>query len=288
MKFSKKITVNVIIVLIIVISFIIRINNNEENIRYFCDAICLSLFGILIEKSINYIYEYNFKLFVQSIIYYNKPIRVSFAYLFRIKIDGVYFLIKGNKIKKFQPVGGVYQYFDSAKAELDYVFESTDKMKENSRDNQNDLRGYVKGKNLKKFITWFESKKNREVTCDREFIEELVLTGIVDRKFFEHLKYRYIGSHHKGIFKTDRPGYEYEYLIADIYELILTDEQLEQFRNLKATFDNEKQVEALDYAFATKEEIKSRRFNKTDSNNYTENITNHAFKILEEVEYELY
>ena len=288
MNFSKKNVANIIVVLIIIVSFIIRINNNNENVKYICDAICLGLFGILIEKFINYIYEYNFKLLVQSIIYRNKMIRVSFAYLFRIKIDGVYFLVKGSKIRKFQPVGGVYQYFDSGKAELDYIFESSEKMKENSQDNQNDIRGYVRGKNLKKFIKWFESRKNREVTCDREFIEELVLTGIVERKFFEYLKYRYIGSHHKGIFKTERPGYEYEYLIADIYEFIPTDDQVEQFRNLKKIFDNERKIDTLDYAFATKEEIKSRRFNKTDSDNYTENITNHSFKILEEVEYELY
>lgn len=42
------------------------------------------------------------------------PIRISFAYLFRIMIDGKYFLIKNARgTGKFQPVGGVYKMYDA-------------------------------------------------------------------------------------------------------------------------------------------------------------------------------
>jgi len=287
MKLNKRIITNLVILVAIVFLITIRINTKDEMIKFISDAINSVLIGILLQKIIDYINEYNIKLFIQRMLYYNKNIRVSFAYLYRIKIDGVYFLVKGSKIKKFQPVGGVYQYFDSAKSSIDGLFESTDKMKENTEHNQNDIRGYVKGKNLKKFISWFESRKNREVNCNREFIEELISTNILDEKTFAHLNYRYIGSHHKGIFKTDRQGYEYEYLIADIYELIPTDEQKEIFKELKKEFDKEINVDTLPYCFASKSEIKAKRLNKTDNLNHTDNIANHSYKILEEVENEL-
>ena len=45
--------------------------------------------------------------------YYYQNIRFSIAYLYRIKIDDQYLLIKGNRIEQFQPIGGVYKYYES-------------------------------------------------------------------------------------------------------------------------------------------------------------------------------
>ena len=43
----------------------------------------------------------------------NTKIRISFSYLFRIKIQGKYFLVKNARgTGKYQPVGGVYKYKD--------------------------------------------------------------------------------------------------------------------------------------------------------------------------------
>ena len=52
-------------------------------------------------------------LFVKSLIHWNKDIRFSIAYLYKIKIDNKYLLIKGNKIEQLQPVGGVYKVYSS-------------------------------------------------------------------------------------------------------------------------------------------------------------------------------
>lgn len=42
-----------------------------------------------------------------------KQIRFSCAYLFRIKVDGRYFLVRDEQRRNhFQPVGGVYKYLD--------------------------------------------------------------------------------------------------------------------------------------------------------------------------------
>ena len=48
-------------------------------------------------------------------------IRISFAYLFRIKVGDKYFLVKnGRGTQKFQPVGGAYKYQDSERKVLSY------------------------------------------------------------------------------------------------------------------------------------------------------------------------
>ena len=50
-------------------------------------------------------------------------VRISFAYLFRIKIEDKYFLIKNERnTNKFQPVGGVYKLKESEKIALKNLF----------------------------------------------------------------------------------------------------------------------------------------------------------------------
>ena len=46
-------------------------------------------------------------------------IRISFSYLYRIKIDNKYLLIKNSHgTELFQPIGGVYKYFTDAEIKL--------------------------------------------------------------------------------------------------------------------------------------------------------------------------
>lgn len=269
---KNKIWVDVLFVLVGIVCLIVGILNQYELLS----SIGFTIMGIFIDKFYFYLKEYNIKLFFQRIIYRNKNIRVSFAYLFRIKVDGKYFLIKGEKIKKFQPVGGVYQFYDSIDGNIKKIFSSDDEMKEGVLINQNDIRGYVKGKNLKKFINWFDSFKDREISCEREFREEL--KDIIDLEKFDTIKYRYLGSHRIGIFKSI--NYSYEYLIHDIYEVNLTDVQKKEFLKLENNSNSGKK-----YCFAGNEEI-IKCYVKKD-NDFTDNIANHTYKILEEKEYEL-
>ncbi|WP_374123545.1 SMODS-associated NUDIX domain-containing protein [Leptotrichia hongkongensis] len=53
------------------------------------------------------------KIWFQFLFRWNKNIRLSCAYLFQIKQDGKYLLIKGNQIEQYQPVSGVYKYYNS-------------------------------------------------------------------------------------------------------------------------------------------------------------------------------
>lgn len=55
------------------------------------------------------------------------PIRISFAYLFRIKIGNKYLLIlNGRNTGKYQPVGGVYKIYPKEKTELKNRFHVVD------------------------------------------------------------------------------------------------------------------------------------------------------------------
>lgn len=130
------------------------------------------------------------KIWVQSLLRWNKNIRLSCAYLFKINKDGKYLLIKGNRIDQYQPVGGVYKYYNSfneIKSKLELKDES-----ENHFYQYGDLRLIIKGKNLVKFLEWFDTKKNREITVIRELIEELQLSEISAKQLIKNVQIEYL------------------------------------------------------------------------------------------------
>ena len=130
------------------------------------------------------------KIYYQSLIRWNKNIRLSCAYLFRIRYNNKYLLIKGNRIDQYQPVGGVYKYYDSfngLKENLELKDESESHFYENG-----DLRLVTTGKHLVKFLDWFDTKKNREITVIRELIEELEPSGISIENLIKQSQIEYL------------------------------------------------------------------------------------------------
>ena len=130
------------------------------------------------------------KIWLQSLLRWNKKIRLSCAYLFQIKQDGKYLLIKGNRIEQYQPVGGVYKYYNSfseVKSQLELKDESESHFYENG-----DLRLITKGRYLVKFLDWFETKKDREITVIRELIEELQPAEISVEKLVKNVQIEYL------------------------------------------------------------------------------------------------
>lgn len=90
------------------------------------------------------------KLYFQSLKRFGKKLRLSTAYLFRIKDENKYVLIKGNRIEQYQPVGGVYKYYDSfnkKKKEMKLVDEKEGRFFEIK-----DLRQKTKGQYLAAYI----------------------------------------------------------------------------------------------------------------------------------------
>ena len=130
------------------------------------------------------------KIYYQSLIRWNKNIRLSCAYVFRIRYNNKYLLIKGNRIDQYQPVGGVYKYYDSfngLKENLELKDESESHFYENG-----DLRLVTIGKHLVKFLDWFDTKRNREITVIRELIEELEPSGISIENLIKQSQVEYL------------------------------------------------------------------------------------------------
>ena len=130
------------------------------------------------------------KIYYQSLIRWNKNIRLSCAYLFRIRYNNKYLLIKGNRIDQYQPIGGVYKYYDSfngLKENLELKDESESHFYENG-----DLRLVTIGKHLVKFLDWFDTKRNREITVIRELIEELEPSGISIENLIKQSQVEYL------------------------------------------------------------------------------------------------
>ena len=130
------------------------------------------------------------KIYYQSLIRWNKNIRLSCAYLFRIRYNNKYLLIRGNRIDQYQPIGGVYKYYDSfngLKENLELKDESESHFYENG-----DLRLVTTGKHLVKFLDWFDTKKNREITVMRELIEELEPSGISIENLIKQSQVEYL------------------------------------------------------------------------------------------------
>lgn len=206
-------------------------------------------------------------------------IRISFAYLYRIKISDKYLLVKNERgTGKYQPVGGVYKLKGNEKIELKNRFLVKDDNKvsidESSRD---DYRLRMENQYLRKFVKRFNKKAERERVDDlsREFEEELVKTGIVNWK---QITYRFCGRHMTEL-KFGEHFQIYELLLADVVELIPTPEQEQDLQRLMAQQSDM-------YRFATAEEIISLGIN-TATGNLEESIGDHTKKTIQENERQL-
>lgn len=202
-------------------------------------------------------------------------IRISFAYLFRIKLDGQYFLVQNKRSKKYQPVGGAYKYHQE---EADYFrdnipVENDDRIPVD-KVTEGDYRLLVKNKDLRKFVRRFNKTKYREniSNLSREFNEELFATGILDKDKFGALEYKYCGRHMTKVEST--VFRRYELLLADIIDIKLSESQKEMFKVLGGKSDSR-------YCFASAEQIKACGI-QCGTNDLQDNIANHTFKILSE------
>jgi len=207
-------------------------------------------------------------------------IRVSFAYLFRIKHGDKYFLVKNARgTGKYQPVGGVYKATDAEAAILKNRFNAVDDNKipldESSR---RDYRMRIADKYLRAFVRRFDSRKStREQIHDlsRELREELIVPGFVDWKC---ISYRYCGRHIAEL-AYSKHFQCYELLLADVVELQLTEEQQQDLVRL-----SEQPSDV--YCFATAEDIKALGV-RPGTVQLSESIGDHTQKTLQENEQNL-
>lgn len=168
--------------------------------------------------------------------YKNEQIRFSISYLFRIKIPQTnsYLLVLNRRIpNQLQPVGGVYKKYGDDKLFESWRFQPDKKNKGLGIDSksENDLRFFVKGRYVINVLKWFESGKERECSADREFVEELIDNGILDKYNFRKIQYKHIKREATQL-KWSIFHSCYEVLIYDIYELMPSEKQKEELINL--------------------------------------------------------
>jgi len=201
------------------------------------------LFGILnFLQNINRLYFY----FQTQILERNREIRISIAYLFRIKVDGKYLLVKSSRRNYFQPVGGAFKTLPGSEVIFEKLDVKPDRLIETEKGiAKNDLRVFVKGINVIEFIEWFKSKQDRETSPWREFCEELISTGILPWKQFRYIDYKYKGTIQTPILNLDSS--DKGMFIFEIYDLVINDEQKIILEELLANGNTDKLIWADEY-----------------------------------------
>jgi len=166
-------------------------------------------------------------VFKTKILYKNKDVRLSISYLFRIKSNGKYLLVKNRKGNYYQLVGGAYKtlpgvekVFKDNSVKLDKRFETEHGIA------KNDLRFRLPGRNVMRIIRWFNSREDRETSQWREFCEELLTTNIIkDKHTFRYIDYKYVTTIQTPIQRAKNLSCQ-EILIYEIFDLIPNDEQI--------------------------------------------------------------
>ncbi|MBK9420927.1 MAG: hypothetical protein IPN44_07725 [Flavobacteriales bacterium] len=185
--------------------------------------------------------------FQTTVLLRNEEIRLSIAYLYRIKVDDKYLLVKNTRRELFQPVGGVYKTLPGSEK----IFRELDIRPDRHINTElgiakGDLRVHVPGKHVLEFLDWFDSKQDRETSPWREFCEELLTTGILNHtKAFRYIDYHFRGTIRTPIIELDTGGkgmFQF-----DIFDLEINDEQRPVLEALLAEGDKPDYIWASSY-----------------------------------------
>ncbi|MEE3411487.1 MAG: hypothetical protein VZQ47_11395 [Treponema sp.] len=230
--------INVILSIVCIVIWIIRARGPNADINP-CEIIgYLTPIILLILKITRNIKKISAWFWI-SVIKKSK-LRVSLAYIFEIKVDNKYLLVRNRKTGKYQPVGGKYHYYNDSQLRAmnftpDRMFQTND---------SNDLAGEIPVNEYDAFFKWFTSEKDREIDHYREFYEELIINKetkeeILDKKIFSRIDLKKIRTVRTKIHKTVRDGKRfYEVLQYDYYEPIFTDDQKQALQQLKQKGDS--------------------------------------------------
>jgi hypothetical protein len=169
--------------------------------------------------------------FQTRLLYRNRDIRLSIAYLFRIKVDNQYLLVKSRTRNYFQPVGGAFKTLPGSEVVFEKLQVKPDRLIETEKGiAKGDLRVFVKGLNVIEFLEWFQSKTDRETSPWREFCEELVSTQILPWKEFRYIDYKYKKSIQTPIITLDSG--DKGIFLFEVYDLVANNDQETILRDL--------------------------------------------------------
>jgi SMODS-associated NUDIX domain len=146
--------------------------------------------GILLYALLQFLQNMNqfwFYFQTQYILRKNE-VRLSIAYLYRIKVNNHYLLVKSRTRNYFQPVGGAFKTLPGSEKIFEKLEVKPDRLIETEHGvAKGDLRVYVQGINVIEFLEWFNSKEDRELSPWREFCEEMISTDILPWKEFRYI-----------------------------------------------------------------------------------------------------
>ena len=174
-------------------------------------------------------------------------IRFSTSYQYRIKVNDKYLLVQNANPNWnwYQHVGGKYKRLPETKSILEEM-EATDDLKMKTAGlKKGDLAVFIPAKNAIKFLDWFNSEKNREISHWREFYEEL-LGGkanerVLSKKIFPYVNYRFLKSVRTPLKKApiDTGWRCWEILQYDVLEIIPNAAQQKELEELLKKGDSD-------------------------------------------------
>ncbi len=230
------------IIMSIIVVFLIQVYPLDKSpyaalsVSLLANLITTPLFAMLVQLFYNY---HRIPLWFKCAWYWNKEVRLSISYLFRIQVNGKYLLVKNRRRSYYQLVGGAYKAFDGAKATFDkYGVKPDNRFKTTHGIAKSDLRFLVPGLWALRMIDWFHSQKDRETSQWREFCEELLTTDILDKYLFRYVDYTYAGVVQTPMRKAKGLPNQ-EILIFQLYDLLPSTEQQVALEQLFALGDTD-------------------------------------------------
>lgn len=177
----------------------------------------------------------------------NQYVRFSMSYQYLIKVNDKYLLVKNSNKNWnwYQHVGGKYKRLEETKKVLQDLKATDDPKMKTDGLKKGDLAVFIPIKNALKFLDWFDSNKEREISHWREFYEELIggksKTQILSHENFPYINYRFIDTVRTPLKKAPiESGWDcWEILQYDVLELILTTEQEKELTELQEQGDTD-------------------------------------------------
>jgi len=193
-------------------------------------------------------------------------VRMSFSYLFIIKINNQYLLIKGKNIEQYQPIGGVYKHSESFESVMHKY--NIRHASNNQFYDEKDLRIIVPSNNVIEVKKWFDTCTDRETETLREFQEELIQEGPLEYNDYLSSTREYIRRREPGLRQSVHFDMQ-EYNVYEVYQVKLSEEAKNKILNHMKNYDNLILVDA--------EDIKRE---KISINNLDKKIGSHAKYLL--------
>lgn len=176
-----------------------------------------------------------------------KYVRFSMSYQYVIKVKDKYLLVQNANPNWnwYQHVGGKYKRLPETQDVLKNLGATDDIKMKTAGLKKGDLAVFVPAKNALKFLDWFNSEKNREISHWREFYEEL-LGGkadkhVLSKKNFPYVNYRFLKSFQTPLKRApiDTGWNCWEILQYDVLELIPNESQQKELEELLSKGDDD-------------------------------------------------